>query len=168
MIKGQNNRQLVGGLALLLLGLVALAAQFIDVDWLGLLILPTLALIFLAWGLATRESGFLIPGGILAGLGAGTLLIVGPLDAAPEDVKGGAFLLTFALGWALIPILSTLFTKERHLWALIPGAIMALIGGALLLGGVAMDLLELLGNWWPVILIAAGLILIFQQLRSRN
>lgn len=160
----ESRGRIVGGIALIVFGLIALAAQFVDLgEALGLLIVPTLGVIFLAWGLLTRQSGLLIPGGILSGIGAGTLLITGPFETASGDVQGGVFMLAFALGWFLIPILSILFTNDSHWWAVIPGGIMAVIGGGLLFGGVALTVLEFLGNIWPVFLILGGLYLLLKR-----
>lgn len=165
--KVENRNRLVGGFALIILGLLALAAQFVDLEWLGLLILPALGVIFFVWGLLTRQSGLFIPAGILTGLGIGTLLVAGPFEGVTEDTQGGIFMLAFAFGWALIPLFSILFTRERHLWALIPGGIMALIGIGLLFGGMAFTILEFLGIVWPVFLILGGLYLIFRRSAGR-
>ena len=59
----------IAGVALIAIGLLALLSQLVDLQNFGLLVLPTLALIFLAWGLITRTFGLIIPGGILAGIG---------------------------------------------------------------------------------------------------
>ena len=69
----------------------------------------------------------------------------------------------FALGWFLITVLSKVFTQETQWWALIPGAIMALIGGGLMLGGAALNVLEFAGRWWPLILVALGLVIIVRR-----
>jgi len=164
MKTGESRKRVIGGLALIVLGIIALVAQFVDIgETLGLLILPGLGLIFLIWGIVTRQSGLLIPGGILSGIGAGTLLITGPFEAASGDVQGGLFMLAFALGWFLIPVLSIIFTRDNHWWALIPGGIMALIGGGLLFGGAALAILEFLGTIWPVFLILGGLYLLLRR-----
>lgn len=164
MKTGESRNRIVGGIALIVLGLIALAAQFIDFgETIGLLIVPGLGLIFLLWGLLTRQSAFLIPGGILGGIGLGILLITGPYEVANEELQGGVFMLAFAFGWFLIPILSTIFTGDNHWWALIPGGIMALIGGGLLFGGAALTVLEYLGKLWPVFLILGGLYLILRR-----
>jgi hypothetical protein len=162
-LEKQTRNRLVGGIALIVFGLIALLAQLTDWEWLGLFILPGLGLIFLAWGILTRQSGLLIPGGILSGLGLGTLLVAGPFGDLSGTAEGGLFMLAFALGWVLIPVVSTIFTSDNHWWALIPAAIMGLIGGGLLLGGVAMNLLELLETIWPVFLILGGLWLILRR-----
>lgn len=163
MVKQQRNR-MIGGIALIALGLLALVGQFVDMEWLGLLFLPVLGAIFLAWGILTRQSGLLIPGGILSGIGLGTLLIAGPFfNNLSGEAEGGIFMLAFAAGWVLIPIVSSIFTGDNHWWALIPAAIMALIGGGLLLGGAALTVLEWLGKIWPVFLILGGLYLILRR-----
>lgn len=167
MKTAESRNRIVGGIALIALGLIALAAQFIDFgETAGLLIVPGLGVIFLLWGLLARQSAFLIPGGILGGIGLGILLITGPYEIANEELQGGVFMLAFAFGWFLIPILSTIFTGDNHWWALIPGGIMALIGGGLLFGGAALTVLEYLGKLWPVFLILAGLYLILRRTTS--
>ena len=82
-----------------------------------------------------------------------------------ENAEGGVFLLSFALGWFSITILSALFTKETHWWAAIPGVIMALVGGAVMMGGVALQTLEVVGDFWPLALIAGGAYLLWQRNR---
>lgn len=162
----RRNRR-IGGIALLTIGLLALVAQVVDLGMLGLLILPALSLIFLAWGISTREAGLLIPGGILAGIGVGVLLMTGTaLGELSETAGPGVFLVAFGAGWALITLVSALFTDETVWWALIPGGILAAIGGALVVGGPALTLLELVGRLWPLALVAAGLYLLFRRFNT--
>jgi len=163
-MKTQVSRsRLIAGLALIAIGLVTLAAQFVQWDWLGLLFLPTLGVIFLVWGCVTRNVGLLIPGGILSGTGLGAFLIEHAIPGLGDEASGGVFLLSFALGWGLITLLSAIFTPRTHWWPLIPGGIMVLIGGGLVLDGAVLDLLALIGRWWPLGLIAAGLWLILRH-----
>ena len=151
----------VGGAVLIVLGLLLLVDQFFDIPHSDQLVLPGLGLVFLVWGLATRNSGLLIPGGILAGIGVGVYL----QDAFSWAGEGeaGIFLIAFGAGFALITLLSSIFTQDRHFWALIPGGILAAIGVALLAGGFLLDVLEYAGKFWPVILIVAGLTIIFRR-----
>lgn len=164
-MKEGKRSGIFGGIVLIVIGLLALAAQFIEFgEWLGLLILPALGLIFFAWGIVTRESGLMIPGGILSGLGLGTLLItVGPFADTGGDFQGGIFMLAFALGWFLIPIVSSLVTGDNHWWAVIPGGIIGLIGAASIFGGVAFTALEWLGRFWPVFLILINLYILLRR-----
>jgi hypothetical protein len=146
-----------GGVVLIGLGGLFLLGQLLDLGW---LMLPALAAAFLIAGIVKRESGWFIPAGILGGLSLGIALIEGPWPVATGDAEGGVFMLSFAAGWASIPLLSKLFTNDSHLWALIPGAVMALIGGAVLGGSVFQQALELLPYVWPVALIVGGLLLL--------
>ena len=150
-----NSNRLFSGLFLIGLGLLLLAAQFIQAQWMGLLILPLLSVGFLLWGLFARNPGLLVPGGILGGIGLGTYLNSGLFAEAGEQTQGGVFMLAFAAGWALIVLLSLVINRVQW-WPLIPGGIMAVIGAALLAGGAGVMVLEWLGKLWPLILIAIG------------
>jgi len=101
----------------------------------------------------------------LTGLGAGTALIVSPLMNRLGGNEGGWFLLVFAAGWALIPILTAIFARETHWWAFIPAAVIGLVGLAVLYGGVFMNALEWVGKLWPVALIVAGALLLWRVAR---
>ncbi|MCB8965933.1 MAG: hypothetical protein R3E31_17260 [Chloroflexota bacterium] len=165
-MKSKKN-ELVGGILLVSFGLLALLGQFINLSpWMGLLVLPIIGGIFLLAGIIARNVGFMIPGGILSGIGLGAFLIEGPLNNLEGDAEGAVFMLSFACGWALITILSALFTKKTQWWPLIPGGIMAFIGGGLLFGGAFISTLTLLGKVWPVFLIASGVYVIFKGYRS--
>jgi hypothetical protein len=161
----QNNRAI--GAVLIIIGLVALAGQFLTQFDLSYLILPGLGIGFLAWGILSRQAGLLIPGGILSGIGLGVILTQAVGRVEMESELGAAvFMLSFAAGWGLITLLSAVFTDETHWWPLIPGGIMAAIGGALLIGGPALAIMEFFGRVWPVLLIVAGAYLIWRQRRG--
>jgi hypothetical protein len=162
---------LVGGLILVVIGLVALVGQFINFGSfpdLELLILPVIGVILLLWGIFAREAGPIIPGGIMSGIGLGIFLTSGPLELASGDNGGGVFMLSFALGWVLITVLTAVFTSETHWWALIPAAIMGLIGGTVLVGGVFETILTLLGKFWPLALIVLGVGILAQAMRGKT
>ena len=159
----ERRNTMVGGALLVAIGLLVLLAQNIKVESLGLLFLPALGGLFLIAGIVGRQVGFIIPGGILTGIGLGTIFTQNPQLAVNDSAQGGVFFIGFALGWLLIPVLSKLFTSETQWWPLIPGTIMALIGGGLMLGGAALNVLEFAGRWWPLILVALGLIIIVRR-----
>jgi len=161
-ISGHTRRnRIISGLVLILLGGLFLVNQFIEIPSVGNLFLPGLGLIFLVWGIVTRTGGLLVPGGILTGIGTGVYLMNAlPLEGNAEP---GVFLLSFGGGFALITLLSAIFTRETHWWALIPGGILATIGGALYAGGIAQDVLEIIGRFWPVALILVGVYVIFRR-----
>jgi hypothetical protein len=149
------------GAILILIGAFSLVAQFVKLEWLQLLFLPMLGMIFLLWGILRRSGGLLIPGGILSGLGLGIILMNRLPGLSGGPAQGGILLLSFAAGWALITLFSAVFTDYTMWWPLIPGGILAFIGAALVIGGAWMQVLTLLGYGWPLILIAIGLYLVF-------
>lgn len=157
------KRGWVGGVILILVGGLALLSQFVNFD--ERIVLVSLSAIFLAWGVLTRKTGLVIPGGILSGVTLGSYLVEGPFAHMDEPKQGGLFLLGFAAGWFLITLVS-FYTNANHrpsLWPLIPGGIIGMVGGLMVAGGQAMKVLELLGQGWPVILIAVGLYMIFRR-----
>jgi hypothetical protein len=157
------GRGWVGGLILILIGGLALLAQFVDIS--GLYVLPVLSACFLVWGILSRQTGLVIPGGILGGIGLGAFLVEGPFAYLGDPATGGVFMLAFACGWALITLVSIYTNRNGRpsLWPLIPGGIMAAIGAILLAGGKALTMLNWLNFGWPVILIAVGLYLILRR-----
>lgn len=160
----KTNKDAVGGLFLVGIGAVALLNSLFDLGDLGFLVLPALALMFIVWGIFARKAGLFIPGGILAGVSLGAFLLNGPIAGLFDGVDEGAvFMLSFAAGWVLIPVLSMIFTDERHFWAFIPAGIMTLIGASLLISGLATSTLTLISKFWPLILILLGLYAIFQK-----
>jgi len=162
---------LVGGLILIIIGFIALANQFIDFDSLpnlGLFIVPGIGALLLLMGIFTRDAGPIIPGGILSGIGLGSLLIAGPFDGfLSTQNEGGIFLLSFALGWVSITVLTAVFTRKTYWWPLIPAVIMGLIGGTVLVGGVFETALTLFGKLWPIALIALGVSVLLQSVRKQ-
>ena len=162
-VSTERRNTLIGGTLLVAIGLLVLLAQNVKTESLGLLFLPALGGLFLVAGIVGRQVGFIIPGGILTGIGLGVVLTQNSQIAVTDTAQGGVFFMGFALGWFLITVLSGVFTLDTQWWALILGTIMALIGSALLLGGAALNVLEFAGRWWPLILVALGLIIIVRR-----
>ncbi len=161
----QRRNGVIGGVFLIMIGALLLLGQFISFDSAGLLFLPLLATAFIIWGVLTRNAGLFIPGGILGGIGLGAALMELPMLAHLEE--GGIFLLSFAAGWVLIPILSAIFTKETHWWPLIPAGILGFIGIAVITNGFLLNALSLVGQGWPLILIAVGLYIILRPAKAK-
>lgn len=161
----KNRRQIIHGIALMVIGVLILLMQLDvvgNINLFALLLLPALGLIFLLWGILVRSRGLLIPGGILFGLGSGVTLTESVLRLESENQQAGVILILFAAGWLLITLLSGFFTDKTIWWPLIPGAILGGIGGVLL-ADVLGDFSRLVGQFWPVLLIAAGLFLIIRR-----
>ncbi len=155
--------RMIAGVILVLIGVMTFLSQFFPSA--GLLFLPGLAVIFLAWGLLTHKIGLVIPGGVLAGIGAGAILMEGPFKNVQEPAQGGIFLLAFACGFLLISLLSPFVLPERRLmwWPLIPAGFMAFTGAALFAGPAGLTVLHYLGYGWPVVLVALGIWMIFRR-----
>ncbi len=158
-----HRAPLVGGIVLIAIGVLVLLNQLELVGNLGQLFLPALGILFLAWGLATRTFGLVIPGGVLGGIGLGIALIEGPLAGLGEPAQGGVFLLAFAAGWLLISLLSVFTASAFQWWPLIPAGVLALVGGLLLIGEAGLSALKVLGYAWPVVLIGAGIWLLLRK-----
>ncbi len=153
----RSSSGLAWGAILILIGIFALISQVTRLD-LGLYFLPLLAVIFLLAGVLGRRFGLIIPGGILAGIGVGSLLIEGPFSYLTDQSRGGMFMLAFAGGWLVITLASLLIGRQV-IWPLIPAAFIGLFGIVLLAG--QSSILNTIG--WPIILIAIGLYLVLRR-----
>jgi hypothetical protein len=139
---------LIGGGILFLLGPFN---PFFDVGDMVVLLLGAI-LLYAYWN--TRSGyrvGFLIPGAIMLGLGAG--MVASEFSILGE---GGAdfTVLGLGLGFCLIWAL-----ERKHWWALIPGGILVLVG---------LSSISFLGSLWPLALIALGVYLLYEQGRRRS
>jgi len=159
-INNRRSHRIVGGVILILFGMATLLQRWFDI---GNYVVLLLGLGMLGWGSVSRRTGWIIPGGVLTGIGLGILAMEGPWRL-PIENQNGLFLLCFALGWFLITILTAVFTCTQW-WALIPGGIMALIGGTILVTNGAVRWLDL-NLVYALILIVVGLILLVTRGRS--
>ena len=158
----QHNPSLAAGIILVIIGVAILLLHWLDI---GNIIVLLLGLGFLIWGSLSHKGGLIIPGGVLTGIGLGILAMEGPWHF-PVENQNGIFLLCFALGWFLITLLTSLFACSMW-WPLIPGGIMALIGGTILVtnGQVRWEDMNLV---YAAILILVGLFLVIYRGRLRK
>jgi len=142
----------VGGAILIGIGLAFLVGQVIPDA--GNYIVLAIGLTFLAAFAVTREYGFLVPGGIVTGVGAGVVIA-----GNTTGVEGGSlFMLAIGSGFVAIWVIGLAFhVRENHPWPLIPGLILSGIGAASLAGTRYADIGRL---GWPIALIALGAILL--------
>jgi hypothetical protein len=154
-----RSGRLVGGALLILFGILILGAKAFDLDMM-LVAFPGLAMLLL--GIVTRNSGWLIPAGILNGISLAILATEQFNLSAQIDIPI-IFLLCFAVGWFSIPLFSMIFTRDRHLWALIPGGVMAVIGGTMAGGIENLEILSWFNYLVPAALILVGLGLVFNR-----
>jgi hypothetical protein len=111
-----------------------------------------------------RQFGYLIPAGILTGLGAG--IIVSQSFTFPTgEGEGGAVVLGLGLGFLSVWAISAAMHLERHhWWPLIPGGILSVVGGALLIGGTAIDMLD----YWGAAVVVIGLFILWRAWTERS
>jgi pimeloyl-ACP methyl ester carboxylesterase len=106
---------------------------------------------------------------LAAGLVAALLLVAAPFIPAEESAVTGAVLCGFALGWAMLAVLSVRFTDQPQRWAAAPALFMGL--GGLLLVGFGSSVRDVLSWVWPPALLALVIWMIVRahrQLRSRS
>jgi hypothetical protein len=164
---------LVAGVVIIGIGVFFLLAQLVpDVGrWIPLFI----GLGFLAGFVARREYGFLVAGCIISGVGVGVLLA----DTVDDQWSGTVVLLSIAGGFIAIWLVSVLLraadrdwpsgpsrdAAQALWWPLIPGGILALVAMVVLAEeGFESDLLR----WWPLLLIAAGVVVLVSALSRRG
>lgn len=153
--RGPELWRTLGGALLITLGVTLLIerATGINLSWVPLAI----GIAFLAVWWRERWHGFLIAGGILTGIGLGSLLgsLVDPrwADGLDTIAFGGGFFLIYALdGW-----------RRRSWWAGLVAAIFAIIGLFELANAFRQFVdPELARGGLPVIVIALGLVLLLR------
>jgi pimeloyl-ACP methyl ester carboxylesterase len=113
--------------------------------------------------------GWIVAGSLATGLVAAVLLAAAPFIPAEERAVTGAVLCGFALGWAMLAVLSVRFTDQPQRWAAAPALLMGL--GGLLLVGFGSPVHQVL-NWvWPPVMLALAvwmIVRVHRQLHSRG
>ena len=72
--------------------------------------------------------GLIVAASLATGLVVAVVLVVAPFVEAKENVLTGMVLLAFALGWALLAVLSIRFSDQPQRWATAPAVFFALAG----------------------------------------
>ena len=101
----------------------------------------------------SRRIAPIVAGCLISGLLA-AIVLFGFLRQPEEHVVTGTVLLAFALGWALLAVLSVQLTDQPQRWAAAPAAFMALVGEGLLIFAPSARVLGALEWVWPPLLIA--------------
>lgn len=112
--QGHRSGRLAAGIALVIVGLFTLVAQFAPGSDLDLYLVLGLGIVFLAWGIFVRNAGPIIPGCILSGIGLG-IVLEKTIGLPNTGANGGLMLLSMALGFAAITPLTAVFAKSRHI-----------------------------------------------------
>lgn len=145
----------MGGIVLVLAGIFFLLNNLFPMEMGRAFLLLVGAAFLLAYFLGSRKVGFLIPGGIVSGLGLGTLLSQFA-PGGPGRESGGITLLGLGLGFGSIWLF-----ERHHQWSLLTGVILGLIGAFVF----ATELGEFrdVSRWWPVVLVLIGGWLLFRR-----
>lgn len=144
------NRHTVIGLTLVTAGILFLVAGQIGAgDAVTILLIGAAFLVAYTY---TKSYGTLIPGAVLAGLGACQLL-----DARFFRPEWDATLLGLAIGFLAAYLLDIWFHGSRPggWWPLVPAGLLGVLGL-----GFNLDMLSRLQGyqqWWPVLLVIAGI-----------
>ena len=92
---------------------------------------------------------------VVTGIGAG--ILASQTVALTDEQASGVIVLGLGLGFLAIWMIGAIANVVRHhWWPVVPGGILATIGGALLIGSHAVEVLD----FWPVALIGLGMIVL--------
>ncbi|HEY3545366.1 MAG TPA: alpha/beta fold hydrolase [Propionicimonas sp.] len=109
--------------------------------------------------------GRVIAASLATGAGSAAVVVFCVLPSAPEATIVGAALIAFAMGWAMLALLTARSTAVPQPWALVPAASLAVAGLGLLVAGPGEPTMTQLAWVWAPALVALGL---FVALRSRH
>ena len=118
---------------------------------------------------ARGHIGWIVAGSLFTGLIAVLLVVVVPFIPAEESTVTGGILCGFALGWAMLAVLSVRFTDQPQGWAAAPALFLGLGGLLLVVFGSAVH--GVLGWVWPPALLVMVVWMIVRtrrQLPSRS
>jgi hypothetical protein len=147
-----RRNSILPGLILIGLGVLFLVGRSVYLG--GWIWLVGLGAVFIIAYLSSRSYGLLIPGCILVGLGLG--------DALGQSSLG------LGLGFVAIFVVDTLVKgRASHWWPLIPGVIIAGDALANTRIGALGTLRSITTDWWPLLLIGLGLLILFQRSNRR-
>jgi pimeloyl-ACP methyl ester carboxylesterase len=106
----------------------------------------------------------ILVGSMVAGLITAVFLAAVPFIPPEENALTGAVLLGFAVGWALLAVLSIRFSDQPQRWAVAPAVFMALVGVASFSGSGPVH--NVLSWVWPPALFAL-VVWMFLHIRSQ-
>jgi hypothetical protein len=153
---------LVFGVLLVAVGGVLLAARYVRIGSAPLWLLG-LGIAFSLIAILGRSYASLVAGMILLGVGAGMVLESRGIGGVPH---ASWIPLCLAAGFFGVWLLGLVLGLQKHWWPLIPAAALAFYGGAGLVGRLPAQVAELVLDWWPLLLVLAGAVLVFQALRK--
>ena len=151
--------QVAAGLTLLALGAALLYLERFDGGSNFPLFLILIGGLFLAAYFHQRAYGFLIPGGILLGIGSG--FAFEELSSSPF-ADGDLVTLGLGLGFLFIYAVSLLYERQNRWWSLIPGGFLVVAGFP------EWEWVEELYEFWPLAVMAGGAVLLLRAVQARR
>src|SRR4051812_30750961 len=103
---------------------------------------------------------------LLTGAVSAAVLTLLVFPGAREHTTTGLALVAFAVGWAMLGVLTTRFTNQAQRWARIPAVVMGVTGVALIAFAPGNDGLTASGWVWPPVLFALTTWMVVQLRRS--
>ena len=118
---------------------------------------------------ANGGIGLIVAVSLAMGLVLAVVVVAAPFVPATEHALLGAVLLTFAVGWALLAVLSDRLSDQPQLWAAAPAVFFFVVGLGVLSGSTGV--LGVLSWVWPPVLLGLVVWMVWRsrrQLRSRS
>jgi pimeloyl-ACP methyl ester carboxylesterase len=113
--------------------------------------------------------GWIVAGSLATGFVAALLLVAAPFIQEQENDVTGAVLWGFALGWAMLAVVSVRFSDQPQRWAVVPAVFMGVAGLLLVAFGAGVN--DALRWVWPPALLALAVwmtVQVHRQLRSHT
>ncbi len=151
-LKDETRRRRAGAI-LVVLGLALFILQYIEGAAEAILFFGISA-VFLFFYFRQQRYGFLVPGGILAGIGLGMIFDNAGLKVADPSALG------LGIGFLLIYAIDRLHRGGTSWWPLVPGGIM--VFGALRSGETWVN--RVLVEGWPLLLVIVGVLVFMDKL----
>ncbi len=123
-------------------------------------VVSALGLSLLAWGVARRLFGLIIPGCILLSIGPAIYFAWGTGQVTNPLVQTGIMLVWLAFGFILISLFSRVLHQVFIWWPFIPGGVLAMVGWGLYLGGDPDRAVGFIGNTGSIGLILFAIYLL--------
>ena len=151
----ERNRQVVAGLAMIVLGLALYMLMHSEATWGPAALLVLMGGAFLGAYFYFSSHGLLIPGCILLGLGLGVFWEDSLLDV------GNSVQIGLGAGFLAVYLISLLYEGRSQWWPLIPGGFLVLTG---------LPHSERVFRWaadnWPLVFVVIGIVILIGAFRG--
>ena len=158
------TKSMAAGVILIAVGAILLVTRIAPVQSAPAWLLG-LGLAFGLLGVFQRTYAALVAGMVLLGVGAG--MVLGDLGLAGLTLRAWR-LIALGVGFVGIYLLALLLRLNRAWWPLVPGLVLVAVGLAPFLQRLVFvppEVEALIRSWWPLLLVAVGLVVLARALR---